>query len=72
MKLHGVILSVSCLFFSVVATLAAVTSPAKQSPRTANLKTIQQYFDLAKDYEDSAVDYWCKPNVQHYIVVIEV
>jgi hypothetical protein len=38
----------------------------------ANLKTIQQYFDLAKDYEDSAVDYWCKPNVQHYIVVIEV
>jgi hypothetical protein len=28
-----------------------------------NLKAIQQYFDLAKDFEDSAVSYWCKPNL---------
>jgi hypothetical protein len=35
----------------------------------ANLKSIQHYFDLAKDDEDSCVSYWCKPHEFSFKIV---
>lgn len=63
MKLRGVILSVSCLFFSVVATLAADTSPAKQSPRTFSVIPSELIFKMqvcvyANNFPQLVLEHW--------------